>query len=134
EGLNLQQRCSVVVNYDLHWNPMRIEQRIGRVHRLGQAHDVVVYNFALRETIDDYGLQLLYQKINLFTMTVGALETVLAEAQDGERDLEDRILEALRRAESRDALSGAVAALGDELRAAMDRQQAAESFTARILA
>lgn len=134
EGLNLQQRCSVVVNYDLHWNPMRIEQRIGRVHRLGQAHDVTVYNFALRDTIDDYVLRLLYQKINLFTMTVGALETVLAEAQDGELDLEDRILEALLRTENGETLSGEVAALGDDLLAALDRQQAAETFTARILA
>src|SRR5262249_32089647 len=50
EGLNLQQRCRIVVNYDLHWNPMRIEQRIGRVHRLGQRREVVVYNFALHDT------------------------------------------------------------------------------------
>src|SRR5262249_6594022 len=77
EGLNLQQRCHVVVNYDLHWNPMRLEQRIGRVHRLGQRREVAVYNFALRDTIDDYVLQLLYQKINLFTLTIGALETIL---------------------------------------------------------
>ncbi|MFI5272765.1 MAG: DEAD/DEAH box helicase [Ktedonobacterales bacterium] len=134
EGLNLQQRCHVVVNYDLHWNPMRIEQRIGRVHRLGQAHDVAVYNFALRDSIDDYVLRLLYQKINLFTMTVGALETVLAEAQEGELDLEERVLDVLLRAEQPDLLENEVAALGDELLAALDRQHAAETFTARVLA
>ena len=134
EGLNLQQRCAVVVNYDLHWNPMRIEQRIGRVHRLGQSRDVTVYNFALRDTIDDYVLRLLYQKINLFTMTVGALETVLAEAREGELDIEDRVLEILLRADDPAELSDEVGALGDELLAAMGRQHAAEAFTTRILA
>jgi SNF2 family DNA or RNA helicase len=134
EGLNLQQRCAVVVNYDLHWNPMRIEQRIGRVHRLGQPRDVTVYNFALRDTIDDYVLRLLYQKINLFTMTVGALETVLAEAREGELDIEDRLLEILLRSDDPAELSGEVGALGDELLAAMGRQHDAEAFTTRILA
>ncbi|HEX6797250.1 MAG TPA: SNF2-related protein [Ktedonobacterales bacterium] len=134
EGLNLQQRCAVVVNYDLHWNPMRIEQRIGRVHRLGQSRDVTVYNFALRDTIDDYVMRLLYQKINLFTMTVGALETVLAEAREGEMDIEDRVLEILLRSDDPAELSDEVGALGDELLAAMGRQHAAEGFTTRILA
>jgi SNF2 family DNA or RNA helicase len=134
EGLNLQQRCHVVVNYDLHWNPMRIEQRIGRVHRLGQSRDVSVYNFALSDTIDDYVLRLLYQKINLFTMTVGALETVLSEVQEGELDLEERILDALLRADSPDAIRREVEALGDELVGADQRQHEAISFTERVLA
>jgi SNF2 family DNA or RNA helicase len=133
EGLNLHQRCHVVFNYDLHWNPMRIEQRIGRVHRLGQSHDVTVFNFVLKDTIDDYVLHLLYQKINLFTMTVGALETVLAEAQEGEIDLEDRILEILLRSDDRAVQRSEVEALGDELLQARDRQHAAESLTAEVL-
>lgn len=133
EGLNLQQRCHTVFNYDLHWNPMRIEQRIGRVHRLGQTHDVAVYNFALRDTIDDYVLQLLYQKINLFTMTIGALETVLTEAQEGEIDFEERILDALLRSTDRSAVSREVAAIGLELIQARDRQHKAESFTVGVL-
>ncbi len=133
EGLNLQRRCRVVLNYDLNWNPMKIEQRIGRVHRLGQTRDVVVYNFVLRDTIDDYVLRLLYQKINLFTMTIGALETVLAETQGGELDLEERVLDALLRCESRDDLSREVESLGIKLAQARDRQHAAESFTAEVL-
>ena len=133
EGLNLQQRCHTVFNYDLHWNPMRIEQRIGRVHRLGQARDVAVFNFVLRDSIDDYVVRLLYQKIDLFTMTIGGLETVLAEVQDGEVDLEERILEALLRTTSRDELGRAVEALGDELQAARERQHAAESLTVGVL-
>lgn len=133
EGLNLQQRCHVVFNYDLHWNPMRIEQRIGRVHRLGQPHDVSVYNFVLKDTVDDYVLRLLYQKINLFTMTIGALETVLAEAQEGEIDLEERILEIVLGSADGDELRRQVESLGDELAQAMGRQHAAESLTVEAL-
>jgi SNF2 family DNA or RNA helicase len=133
EGLNLQQRCHVVFNYDLHWNPMRIEQRIGRVHRLGQPHDVSVFNFVLKDTVDDYVLRLLYQKINLFTMTIGALETVLAEEQEGEIDLEERILEIVLGSASGDDMRHQVESLGDELLQAMSRQRAAESRTVEAL-
>jgi SNF2 family DNA or RNA helicase len=133
EGLNLHERCHIVVNYDLHWNPMRIEQRIGRVHRLGQTRDVRVLNFVLRETIDDYVVRLLYQKINLFTMTVGALETVLTEVQEGEFEFEERILEVLLRSNDRTKLREEVGELGDELVSARERQMAAESLTAEVL-
>ena len=133
EGLNLQQRCHTLFNYDLHWNPMRIEQRIGRVHRLGQSHEVQVYNFVLRDSIDDYVVKLLYQKINLFTMTIGALETVLAESQEGEIDVEERLLEILLRTDSRDALQAEVDALGTEMARAMGRQREAELLTAGAL-
>jgi len=133
EGLNLHERCHIVVNYDLHWNPMRIEQRIGRVHRLGQTRDVRVLNFVLHETIDDYVVRLLYQKISLFTMTVGALETVLSEVQEGEFDLEERILELLLQSDDRTRLRREMAELGDELLSARERQTAAESLTVEVL-
>ena len=112
---------------------MRIEQRIGRVHRLGQKRDVRVLNFVLRETIDDYVVRLLFQKISLFTMTIGALETVLTEVQEGEFDLEERILELLLRSDDHDDLRKEVGALGDELVSARERQLAAESLTAEVL-
>ncbi len=133
EGLNLQQRCHVVFNYDLHWNPMRIEQRIGRIHRLGQEQEVVVYNFALRDTIDDYVLRLLYQKINLFTMTIGALETVLTEVQEGELDLEERILDALLHSDTPDQLAQEIETLGETLGDGLQRQRYAESLTTGVL-
>jgi SNF2 family DNA or RNA helicase len=133
EGLNLHERCAVIFNYDLHWNPMRIEQRIGRVHRLGQTRDVTVVNFVLQDTIDDYVLRLLYEKISLFTLTIGALETVLAEVQEGEVDLDERIVELLVASKSRDELRREVAALGTELAAAQGRQRAAESLTTEVL-
>ncbi len=133
EGLNLQQRCHVVFNYDLHWNPMRIEQRIGRIHRLGQLQDVAVYNFALRDTIDDYVLRLLYQKINLFTMTIGALETVLSEVQEGELDIEERILDALLHTDSPGQVAREIENLGEALGDGLQRQRYAETLTAGVL-
>jgi SNF2 family DNA or RNA helicase len=133
EGLNLHERCSVIYNYDLHWNPMRIEQRIGRVHRLGQTREVSVVNFVLRDTIDDYVVRLLYEKIDLFTMTIGALETVLAEVQEGELDLEERLVELLVASERRDDLRRDVATLGAELAGAQERQRGAESLTVEVL-
>ncbi|MGO8946165.1 MAG: DEAD/DEAH box helicase [Ktedonobacterales bacterium] len=133
EGLNLQQRCHVVFNYDLHWNPMRIEQRIGRIHRLGQQQDVAVYNFALRDTIDDYVLRLLYQKINLFTMTIGALETVLSEVQEGELDIEERILDALLHSDTPGQVAEEIGTLGEALGDGLQRQRYAETLTAGVL-
>lgn len=76
EGINLQF-CQHVINYDLPWNPMRLEQRIGRVHRLGQEKDVHIYNFATKGTVEEHILHLLYEKINLFENVVGELDEIL---------------------------------------------------------
>lgn len=82
EGINLQF-CSHVINYDLPWNPMRLEQRIGRVHRLGQKEDVHIYNFAVRETIEEHIVNLLTNKIKLFERVVGELDDILAKLDGG---------------------------------------------------
>ncbi|MCM2675007.1 DEAD/DEAH box helicase [Alkalicoccobacillus plakortidis] len=76
EGINLQF-CSHIINYDLPWNPMRIEQRIGRIHRLGQLKDVHIYNFAVQDTVEQKILELLYDKINLFEKVIGQLDEIL---------------------------------------------------------
>jgi hypothetical protein len=135
EGLNLQQRCRIVFNYDLHWNPMKMEQRIGRVHRLGQTRPVRVVNFALRDSIDEYVLRLLYEKIDLFSMTIGALEGVLADVQDGELDWEERILDVLLRegAEDNDQVRAGVEDLGGQLAEARCHQHDAEELTQGVL-
>jgi SNF2 family DNA or RNA helicase len=78
EGINLQF-CRHVINYDLPWNPMRLEQRIGRVHRLGQTNDVYIYNFAVKNTVEEHILTLLYEKIRLFERVVGQLDDILAK-------------------------------------------------------
>jgi adenine-specific DNA-methyltransferase len=90
EGINLQF-CSLVVNYDLPWNPQRIEQRIGRCHRYGQAHDVVVVNFLNRKNAaDQYVYQLLSEKFKLFEGVFGASDEVLGSIESGV-DFEKRI-------------------------------------------
>ncbi len=78
EGINLQF-CHHVINYDLPWNPMRLEQRIGRVHRLGQTNDVYIYNFAVKDTVEEHILKLLYEKIRLFERVVGELDDILTK-------------------------------------------------------
>ncbi|GAE36306.1 DEAD/DEAH box helicase [Halalkalibacter akibai] len=80
EGINLQF-CSHIINYDLPWNPMRIEQRIGRIHRLGQKEDVRIYNFAVNDTVEQHILKLLYEKINLFESVIGELDDILTKIE-----------------------------------------------------
>lgn len=91
EGINLQF-CSLVVNYDLPWNPQRIEQRIGRCHRYGQKHDVVVINFLNgRNEADRRVLELLNEKFKLFSGVFGASDEVLGAIESGV-DFEKRVL------------------------------------------
>ncbi|MDV2885579.1 SNF2-related protein [Alkalihalophilus pseudofirmus] len=78
EGINLQF-CSHIINFDLPWNPMRIEQRIGRIHRLGQKNDVHIYNFAVEDTVEQHILKLLYEKIHLFESVIGELDEILTK-------------------------------------------------------
>ncbi|MBI5709358.1 MAG: DEAD/DEAH box helicase [Candidatus Eisenbacteria bacterium] len=80
EGRNLQF-ARIVVNYDLPWNPMRVEQRIGRVHRLGQEHPVRVINLVARGTIEAYVLEILERKIRMFELVVGEMEEILGAWQ-----------------------------------------------------
>ncbi|MFD1038467.1 DEAD/DEAH box helicase [Virgibacillus byunsanensis] len=80
EGINLQF-CNHLINYDLPWNPMRLEQRIGRIHRYGQHNDVHIYNISIRSTVEEHIMKLLYEKINLFEQVVGHLDDILAELE-----------------------------------------------------
>ncbi|MFD1736520.1 DEAD/DEAH box helicase [Bacillus salitolerans] len=92
EGINLQF-CQHIINYDLPWNPMRLEQRIGRIHRLGQEHDVHIYNFAIKDTVEEHILKLLYEKIHLFERVIGQLDDILTKLEIG--NIEDHITEIL---------------------------------------
>ena len=80
EGRNLQF-SRIVINYDLPWNPMRLEQRIGRVHRLGQEHPVRVVNLVSRGTLEAYVLEILERKIRMFELVVGEMEEILGAWQ-----------------------------------------------------
>lgn len=114
EGINLQF-CSLVVNYDLPWNPQRIEQRIGRCHRYGQRHDVVVVNFLNRRNeVDQRVLQLLSEKFRLFSGVFGASDDVLGAIESGV-DFERRILEIYERCRTAEEIDAAFEQLQSEL-------------------
>ncbi|MDP4085250.1 MAG: SNF2-related protein [Bacillota bacterium] len=85
EGINLQF-CNHIINFDLPWNPMRLEQRIGRIHRLGQEKDVMIYNFAIKGTVEEHILKLLYEKIHLFEKVIGELDDILTKLDFGNID------------------------------------------------
>ena len=92
EGRNLQF-CHTMINFDLPWNPMQIEQRLGRIHRIGQTHDVVLTNLVSRGTIEDRILDVLHAKLNLFELVVGELDMVLGRISD-EFTFEDAVFDA----------------------------------------
>lgn len=122
EGVNLQF-CSLVINYDLPWNPQRIEQRIGRCHRYGQKHDVVVVNFLNeRNEADRRVLQLLGEKFRLFTGVFGASDEVLGTIESGV-DFEKQILAIYQQCRTPEAIAAAF----DELQRKME-----ESIRARL--
>ena len=83
EGRNLQF-CHRLVNFDLPWNPMEIEQRIGRLHRLGQQHPVRIYNLVQSKTLQEYLLQILQEKLNLFELVVGETGLILGDGSGGD--------------------------------------------------
>src|SRR5258707_11100559 len=88
EGRNFQF-CHLMVNYDLPWNPMRIEQRIGRLDRIGQKQEVRIYNLFCEGTVEERVIEVLEQRIGLFEESVGSLDPILG---DVERDIERLVL------------------------------------------
>jgi superfamily II DNA/RNA helicase len=114
EGINLQF-CNLVVNYDLPWNPQRIEQRIGRCHRYGQAFDVVVVNFLNKKNAADQRVyELLDQKFRLFDGVFGASDEVLGAVESGV-DFEKRIAAIYQKCRSPEQISFEFDALQHEL-------------------
>lgn len=114
EGVNLQF-CSLVVNYDLPWNPQRIEQRIGRCHRYGQKHDVVVINFLNeRNAADQRVLELLSEKFQLFNGVFGASDEVLGSIESGV-DFEKRILAIYQQCRTPEEIDEAFRKLQEEM-------------------
>ncbi|MBM7097311.1 MULTISPECIES: DEAD/DEAH box helicase [Alteribacter] len=123
EGINLQF-CHHMINYDLPWNPMRIEQRIGRIHRLGQEHDVHIYNFAVLNTVEDHILKTLYKKIGLFEEVIGKLDDILEKMR--EEELEAHISNILNHSES----DGEIRIKLDNLTACIDSGEEDEQYAA----
>ncbi|HEY1406808.1 MAG TPA: SNF2-related protein [Spirochaetota bacterium] len=81
EGRNMQF-CSVLFNYDLPWSPLKIEQRIGRIHRFGQKHDVAIYNFSTKDTVAERVLDVLTRKLQLFEDSIGTPDIMLGQIED----------------------------------------------------
>ncbi len=114
EGVNLQF-CALVINYDLPWNPQRIEQRIGRCHRYGQRFDVVVMNFLnTRNYADQRVLELLTEKFNLFSGVFGASDEVLGRIESG-IDFEKRIMQIVETCRQPEQIEAAFNTLQAEL-------------------
>lgn len=133
EGVNLQF-CSLVINYDLPWNPQRIEQRIGRCHRYGQKHDVVVINFLNAENVADQRIyELLREKFKLFDGVFGASDEILGRIESG-IDFERRVLSIFESCRHPEDIDAAFAVLQAELdqpiqeRIAEARQMLLEHF------
>jgi adenine-specific DNA-methyltransferase len=123
EGINLQF-CSLVINYDLPWNPQRIEQRIGRCHRYGQKHDVVVVNFLNRRNAADQRVfQLLSQKFRLFDGVFGASDEVLGALESGV-DLEKRIAAVYQTCRTAEDIQAAFDRIQEELDSQIETRMA----------
>ncbi len=121
EGINLQF-CSLVVNYDLPWNPQRIEQRIGRCHRYGQRHDVVVINFLNKSNAADRRVyELLDEKFRLFDGVFGASDEVLGSISSG-TDFEQRIAHIYQTCRTEDEIQTAFDQLKAELSPEIDER------------
>ncbi len=130
EGRNLQF-CRIVVNYDLPWNPMRIEQRIGRVHRLGQVRDIRIYNFTARETVEDYVLHILHRKINMFELVIGEMDMVLGQWSERE-SFEQRVFQIWASHRSRRDLEEAFGRFGEDLLLARKRYEKIRDYDKTI--
>ena len=113
EGRNLQF-CHVMVNMDLPWNPMQIEQRLGRLHRVGQDHDVLLTNLVASGTIEEQVLRVLEAKINLFELVVGELDMILGRVDD-DFDFETTVFDAFVASGDDAEFGDRMAAIGDDL-------------------
>lgn len=126
EGRNLQF-CSKLINYDLPWNPMRVEQRIGRLHRLGQTQDVTIFNLSCNETIESHVIDLLARKIRMFELVIGELDLILGNV-NGAKSFEELLREAWETSTNQNDLADRIEAIGEVLvRARRDYERVRES-------
>jgi ERCC4-related helicase len=119
EGLNLQF-CSMVVNYDLPWNPQVVEQRIGRCHRFGQEHDVAVINFISSSNVVEQRIyELLSSKFRVFNEIFGSSDSILGTLEDG-IDLEKTIIEIYTKCRTTDEINAAFDSIQEQFKDVID--------------
>ena len=130
EGRNIQF-ANCIVNYDLPWNPMKIEQRIGRIHRIGQTQDVFIFNFCLKDSIEEYILRILHDKINMFELVVGEIETILGNVDD-DFDFSEVVMDIWLKHQTPTLLNSAFEQLADELVQAKDKYRVSSELDEQI--
>ena len=119
EGRNLQF-ADTLINFDLPWNPMKIEQRIGRIHRFGQTQDVFIFNLCTAGTLESRILKLLNDKIRMFELVVGEVGSILGNLDDGQ-EFESLVLQLWQKAPDDKQLDADFETLGDTLVAAQEK-------------
>lgn len=129
EGRNLQF-AHRLVNFDLPWNPLRLEQRIGRIHRVGQTREVHVVNLWARDTIEEYVLELLEKKIHMFELVVGELDMVLGNL--GERKSFDELVMEIWTIEDESRRRAEIEKLGESLVAARTKYDRTKGLGDRL--
>jgi len=129
EGRNLQF-CNTLVNFDIPWNPQVIEQRIGRIHRFGQQRDVFVFNLAAQGTVEDHILGILDEKLNMFELVVGEMQSILGELEDGS-DLSQLIFETWC-AETTAGVPPQLAKVEETLRSAQEHYQQGKELDQQV--
>lgn len=130
EGRNLQF-CRTIVNYDLPWNPMRVEQRIGRIHRLGQKRDIYIYNFTTDDTVETYVLELLIKKIRMFELVIGEMDMILGSLEE-QGAFENRVFQIWASASDDRELRSQFEEYGEELAGARRRYETVKELDADI--
>jgi superfamily II DNA or RNA helicase len=118
EGRNLQFAHGIC-NFDLPWNPMRIEQRIGRLSRIGQTHDVYVFNLVAAGTVEAAVLHLLEAKLNMFELVIGEVDMILGNLEE-EREFQDVVADLWAESDDQEDFSRRMEELGDRLLAAKE--------------
>jgi SNF2 family DNA or RNA helicase len=125
EGRNIQF-CNTLINFDVPWNPMAIEQRIGRIDRIGQQREVFVFNLVTRGTLEEQVLQLLDEKISMFELVVGEVGAILGGVEE-DRDFAELVLDAWMQATEADR-TDAFDAIGRSLEEARSRHEGAKEL------
>ena len=126
EGRNLQF-ADTLVNYDLPWNPMKIEQRIGRVHRYGQKQDVFIFNLCTAGSLESRILTLLNDKIRMFELVVGEVGSILGNLDDGQ-EFESLVLQMWQKSRCDKQLDSEFDKLGETLLTAQEKYLGAKEL------
>jgi SNF2 family DNA or RNA helicase len=119
EGHNLQF-ANTLINFDLPWNPMRIEQRVGRIHRIGQPREVFIFNLCASGSLEEKILRLLQDKVRMFELVVGEVGSILGNLEGGE-EFESLVLNLWLQSADGDDLDARFKQLGESLMTAQEQ-------------